>query len=105
MSQSEECGFEVEEEEKEDDVVETKRDTRLQRRQRTRGVHRKRKQKVLAVAGRADVLSSRARHARKRGRPEALVLSGAAKTAHRKKQRLERRFHVRDAEQNGNGEE
>lgn len=80
----------------------TKSDRRLQRRQHTRGVHRRRKETVLLVEKRADALKGRAKRARRNGRKEAHILSGAAKAARQKKDRLARRFQVAD---NGNGEE
>lgn len=86
-------------------VAESRGDRRLQRRQRTRGVHRKRSDKVRFLEGRAAVLSRRARRARRNGRTEAIVLSGAAKAAHRKQASLSRRFQVSEDSQHSNGEE
>ncbi len=108
MVQFEELGVVVEEEEG-DGVVETKPDDRLQRRQRTRKVHRTRANVATLVAARANAHTRRAKRARKRG-CFSPVLSGVAKGLRRKSRRLSNRFHVpvtlvTDASADGNGEE
>lgn len=94
MSQSEELGVVVEEEEEEDgDVVETKRDTRLQRRLRARKAHRVRAGVTTLVANRANAHTRRAKRAENRGQP-SFVLGDTAKKLRGKARKLSDRFHV-----------
>ncbi|MFH1443886.1 MAG: hypothetical protein ABIG34_00665 [Candidatus Peregrinibacteria bacterium] len=88
-------------------VVNIKPDGRLQRRLRTRRVHRERERSTIAVANRARVLRRKVRRAKHLGLPHGR-LSGVVDSLNERANRLSSRFHVTisaRAASHSNGEE